>query len=99
MSCQVSCISNICSFACVDVFKNFEKDGKFFCFAGQTTQAVTGMYNLNRAAQISFPGEDVLHRAGTFSYEFLRQREAEGTLNDKWIISKDLPGEVISDPW
>jgi ent-copalyl diphosphate synthase len=57
------------------------------------------MYNLNRAAQISFPGEDVLHRAGTFSYEFLRQREAEGTLNDKWIISKDLPGEVISDPW
>ncbi|RCV44154.1 hypothetical protein SETIT_9G351400v2 [Setaria italica] len=85
-----------------DVFKNFEKDGTFFCFARQSTQAVTGMYNLNRASQISFPGEDVLHRAGTFSYEFLRQREAEGTLRDKWIISKDLPGEVqytLDFPW
>lgn len=79
----------------VDVFKNFEKDGEFFCFVGQSTQAVTGMYNLNRASQISFPGEDILHRAGTFSYEFLRQREAEGALRDKWIISKDLPGEVV----
>lgn len=79
----------------VDVFKNFEKDGEFFCFVGQSTQAVTGMYNLNRASQISFPGEDILHRAGTFSYVFLRQREAEGALRDKWIISKDLPGEVV----
>ncbi|CAN6312185.1 unnamed protein product [Urochloa humidicola] len=85
-----------------DVFKNFEKDGEFFCFAGQSTQALTGMYNLNRASQISFPGEDVLHRAGTFSYEFLRQREAQGMLRDKWIISKDLPGEVqysLDFPW
>lgn len=76
------------------VFKNFEKDGEFFCFAGQSTQAVTGMYNLNRASQISFPGEDILQRARNFSYEFLREREAQGTLHDKWIISKDLPGEV-----
>ncbi|XP_066346084.1 ent-copalyl diphosphate synthase 2, chloroplastic-like isoform X3 [Miscanthus floridulus] len=85
-----------------DVFKNFEKDGEFFCVVGQSTQAVTGMYDLNRASQISFPGEDILHRAGTFSYEFLRQREAEGALRDKWIISKDLPGEVIYTldfPW
>ncbi|OEL25993.1 Ent-copalyl diphosphate synthase 1, chloroplastic [Dichanthelium oligosanthes] len=85
-----------------DVFKNFEKDGEFFGFAGQSTQAVTGMYNLNRASQISFPGEDVLHRAGTFSYEFLRHREAQETLSDKWIVSKDLPGEVkytLDFPW
>lgn len=83
----------------VDVFKNFEKDGNFFCFVGQSTQALTGMYNLNRASQICFPGEDVLHRAGTFSYEFLRNREAEGMLRDKWIVSKDLAGEVIQSKY
>ncbi|KAF8722818.1 hypothetical protein HU200_021946 [Digitaria exilis] len=84
------------------VFKNFEKDGEFFCFVGQSTQAVTGMYNLNRASQIGFQGEDVLHRARKFSYEFLRQREAQGTLHDKWIIAKDLAGEVqytLEFPW
>ncbi|XP_062201584.1 ent-copalyl diphosphate synthase AN1, chloroplastic-like isoform X2 [Phragmites australis] len=84
------------------VFKNFEKDGEFFCFVGQSTQAVTGMYNLNRAAQIGFQGEDVLHRARIFSYEFLRQREARGMLRDKWIIAKDLVGEVqytLDFPW
>ncbi|XP_037486772.1 ent-copalyl diphosphate synthase 1, chloroplastic-like isoform X1 [Triticum dicoccoides] len=84
------------------VFENFEKDGEFFCFVGQSTQAVTGMYNLNRASQVRFPGEDVLQRAGRFSYEFLRQREARGTIRDKWIISKDLPGEVqyaLDFPW
>ena len=77
------------------MFENFEKDGDFFCFVGQSTQAVTGMYNLNRASQVRFPGEDVLQRAGRFSYEFLREREAQDTIRDKWIISKDLPGEVI----
>ncbi|CAN6283212.1 unnamed protein product [Urochloa humidicola] len=84
------------------VFKNFEKDGEFFCFVGQSTQAVTGMYNLNRASQIGFQGEDVLQRAGNFSYEFLRQREAQGMLHDKWIIAKDLAGEVqytLDFPW
>ena len=78
----------------VDVFKNFEKDGHFFCFVGQSSQALTGMYNLNRASQISFPGEDVLHHARTSSYEFLRNRQAKGMLHDKWIVSKDLAGEV-----
>ncbi|ONM06415.1 anther ear1 [Zea mays] len=84
------------------VFKNFEKDGEFFCFVGQSTQAVTGMYNLNRASQISFQGEDVLHRARVFSYEFLRQREEQGMIRDKWIVAKDLPGEVqytLDFPW
>nr|ADZ55292.1 ent-copalyl diphosphate synthase [Triticum aestivum] len=84
------------------VFEKFEKDGEFLCFAGQSTQAVTGMYNLNRASQLRFPGEDVLQRAGRFSYEFLREREAQGTIRDKWIIAKDLPGEVkytLDFPW
>ena len=83
---------NNCFYA--GVFENFEKDGEFFAFVGQSTQAVTGMYNLNRASQVSFHGEDVLERAGRFSYRFLREREAEGTISDKWIIAKDLPGEV-----
>lgn len=77
------------------VFKKFEKDGEFFSFTGQSTEAVTGMYDLNKASQISFPGEDVLQRARAFSYRFLREREAQGTVRDKWIIAKDLPGEVI----
>lgn len=84
------------------VFGKFEKDGEFFCFVGQSTQAVTGMYNLNRASQVRFPGEDLLQRAGRFSYEFLREREAHGTIRDKWIIAKDLPGEVkytLDFPW
>lgn len=79
----------------VDVFKRFEKDGHFFGFVGQSSEAVTGMFNLNRASQISFPGEDILHRARTFSYEFLRNRQKKGMLHDKWIVSKDLAGEVI----
>uniref|UniRef100_A0ACD5TKH3 Uncharacterized protein n=1 Tax=Avena sativa TaxID=4498 RepID=A0ACD5TKH3_AVESA len=84
------------------VFEHFEKDGEFFAFVGQSTQAVTGMYNLNRASQVRFPGEDVLERAARFSYEFLREREAQGTIADKWIIAKDLPGEVqytLNFPW
>ncbi|KAK3153708.1 hypothetical protein QOZ80_2BG0180100 [Eleusine coracana subsp. coracana] len=84
------------------VFKNFEKDGEFFCFVGQSTQAVTGMYNLNRASQIRFQGEDILQRARIFSYDFLRQREARGMLHDKWIIAKDLAGEIqyaLDFPW
>ncbi|TVU23458.1 hypothetical protein EJB05_25827, partial [Eragrostis curvula] len=60
------------------------------------------MYNLNRASQISFPGEDILQRARIFSYDFLRQREARGMLHDKWIIVKDLAAEVqytLDFPW
>nr|CAD1829167.1 unnamed protein product [Ananas comosus var. bracteatus] len=38
-----------------NVFRKFEKDGEFICFAGQSSQAVTGMFNLNRAAQLLFP--------------------------------------------
>jgi ent-copalyl diphosphate synthase len=79
------------------VFEHFEKDGEFFAFVGQSTQAVTGMYNLNRASQVSFPGEDVLERAGRYSREFLRGRQARGSICDKWIIAKDLPGEVPID--
>ncbi|KAK4492527.1 hypothetical protein RD792_003338, partial [Penstemon davidsonii] len=85
-----------------DVFKYFEKDGEFFCFAGQSTQAVTGMYNLYRASQVKFPGENILADASKFSAKFLQEKRANNELFDKWIITKDLPGEVgyaLDVPW
>nr|UVE15959.1 ent-copalyl diphosphate synthase [Leonurus japonicus] len=85
-----------------DVFKHFEKGGEFFCFRGQSTQAVTGMYNLYRASQLMFPGEDILEDAANFSSKFLQQKRANNDLLDKWIITKDLPGEVgfaLDVPW
>nr|QEV81854.1 terpene synthase 15 [Prunella vulgaris] len=85
-----------------DVFKHFESGGEFFCFKGQSTQAVTGMYNLYRASQIMFPGENILQNAAHFSSQFLQTKRANNELFDKWIITKDLPGEVgyaLDVPW
>ena len=43
------------------VFKQFENDdGQFVCYARQSNQSVTAMYNLFRAAnQTTFPDDDV----------------------------------------
>ncbi|KAJ0113422.1 hypothetical protein Patl1_03376 [Pistacia atlantica] len=85
-----------------DVFQNFEKGGEFFCFGGQSTQAVTGIFNLFRASQVQFPGEKILENAKQFSAKFLREKLAANGLLDKWIITKDLPGEVsfaLKVPW
>lgn len=77
-----------------DVFKQFERNGEFFCFVGQSTQAVTGMFNLYRASQVMFPGEKILEDAKQFSEKFLRENRAANKLIDKWIIMKNLPEEV-----
>ncbi|KAH7863456.1 hypothetical protein Vadar_017731 [Vaccinium darrowii] len=85
-----------------DVFGYFKKGDEFFCFAGQSTQAVTGMYNLYRASNISFPGEKILEDANEYSTKFLREKQACNELLDKWIVTKDLPGEVgyaLDVPW
>ncbi|KDP21454.1 hypothetical protein JCGZ_21925 [Jatropha curcas] len=85
-----------------DVFKHFKKGDTFFCFAGQSTQAVTGMFNLYRASQVLFPGENILEEAKEFSSTFLREKQAANEVLDKWIITKDLPGEVeyaLDMPW
>ncbi|KAF7804749.1 ent-copalyl diphosphate synthase, chloroplastic [Senna tora] len=85
-----------------DVFKEFERNGEFFCFGGQSTQAVTGMFNLYRASQLVFPGEEILEEANHFSTKFLRDKQAANQLFDKWIIMKNLPGEVayaLDVPW
>jgi len=78
------------------VFKNFERNGEFFCFTGQTTQAVTGMFNLYRATQVMFPGEKILEHGKHFSAKFLRDKRAANELVDKWIIMKNLAEEVGS---
>ncbi|EEF41695.1 ent-copalyl diphosphate synthase 1 [Ricinus communis] len=85
-----------------DVFKHFKKGDTFFCFAGQSTQAVTGMYNLYRASQVLFPGEKVLEEAKEYSSSFLKEKQEANEVLDKWIITKDLPGEVkyaLDIPW
>ena len=76
------------------MFGHFKKGDEFFCFRGQSTQAVTGMYNLFRASQLVFPGEKILEEAKDFSSRFLREKQASNELLDKWIITKDLSGEV-----
>ncbi|XP_050910981.1 ent-copalyl diphosphate synthase, chloroplastic [Lathyrus oleraceus] len=84
------------------VFKHFEKDGEFFCFAGQLNQAVTGMFNLYRASQVLFKGEEILENAKSFSAKYLTGKRHANELLDKWIITKDLPGEVgyaLDVPW
>ncbi|KAL5580012.1 hypothetical protein UlMin_012454, partial [Ulmus minor] len=75
-----------------DVFRHFKKGDEFVCFAGQSTQAVTGMFNLYRASQVLFPGEKILEDTKDFSHKFLSQKHSNDLL-DKWIITKDLPGE------
>lgn len=85
-----------------DVFRHFERNGEFFCFAGQCTQAVTGMYNLYRATQVLFPGEKILENAKHFSAKFLKEKREADELIDKWIIMKNLPDEVayaLDVPW
>nr|AGN70887.1 labda-13-en-8-ol diphosphate synthase [Grindelia hirsutula] len=85
-----------------DVFRYFEEEGKFLCYHGQTAEAVTVMLSLYRASQVLFPGENLLADAKKVSYEFLTEKRSRGKLLDKWVIAKDLPGEVgyaLDVPW
>ncbi|KAJ1279657.1 hypothetical protein BS78_04G170900 [Paspalum vaginatum] len=84
------------------VFKHFEKDGEFVCYPMQSNQSVTATYNLYRASQVAFPGEKMLEKANIYCRAFLDKRRASGRLKDKWVIAKDLPGEVgysLDFPW
>ncbi|MED6149247.1 Gly-Xaa carboxypeptidase, partial [Stylosanthes scabra] len=84
------------------VFKHFEESGEFFCIAGQSNQSLTAIYNLFRASHLLFPGEMILEDAKHFSSKFLSEKCASDEVFDKWIITKDLPGEVsyaLDVPW
>jgi ent-copalyl diphosphate synthase len=85
-----------------DCFREFYKDGEFFCMPGQTSQAVTGIFNFYRASQTLFPGETLLEKGRSFAKIFLENKHAKGECYDKWILTKDLDGEVehaLNFPW
>ncbi|KAL6214700.1 hypothetical protein ACLB2K_014132 [Fragaria x ananassa] len=78
-----------------DVFEHFKKGSEFFCHPGELNNAVTVIHNLYRASQVAFPGEKILGDAKEFATKFLREKQASNEFTDKWIITKDLPGEVF----
>nr|WNI01962.1 terpene synthase [Psidium guajava] len=85
-----------------DVFQRFKRGNEFLSFEGQSTEAVTGMFNLYRASELMFPGEKILEDVNRHAVEFLRRKQEANELLDKWIIAKDLPGEVrygLDVPW
>ena len=53
------------------------------------------MFNLYRASQLAFPKEEILKNAKEFSSKYLKHKQDIDELIDKWIIMKDLPGEVL----
>ncbi|KAH6796576.1 hypothetical protein C2S52_021130 [Perilla frutescens var. hirtella] len=77
-----------------DAFKQFEKGGEFCCMGGQSGHGITDIYDLYRASQILFPAENILADAKNYSAKFLHQKRVDNAIVDKWIITKDLPGEV-----
>ncbi|KAF9593733.1 hypothetical protein IFM89_024737 [Coptis chinensis] len=85
-----------------NAFQHFERDGQFFCFVGQTSQGITEMLSLYRASQVLFPKEQILQEAKEFASKFLREKQSLGQVSDRWIITKDLVGEVdynMCVPW
>ncbi|XP_004292569.1 PREDICTED: ent-copalyl diphosphate synthase, chloroplastic-like [Fragaria vesca subsp. vesca] len=85
-----------------DVFEHFKKGSEFFCHPGELNNAVTVIHNLYRASQVAFPGEKILGDAKEFATKFLRKKQASNEFTDKWIIAKDLLGEVgyaLDFPW
>ncbi|KAG6416237.1 hypothetical protein SASPL_123663 [Salvia splendens] len=78
----------------IDAFKPFEEAGEFYSLPGDMTHAVTGLYNLYRASQLMFPQEHILLDARNFTANLLHQKRPTNSIVDKWIITKDLPGEV-----
>lgn len=70
----------------VGVFEHFKKNDEFFCFSGQSNQAVTGMFNLCRASQVLFQGEKILEDAKNYSAKFLtKNRELPMDHNQTFI--------------
>nr|A0A075FAK4.1 RecName: Full=Peregrinol diphosphate synthase CPS1, chloroplastic; AltName: Full=(+)-copalyl diphosphate synthase 1; Short=MvCPS1; Flags: Precursor [Marrubium vulgare]AIE77090.1 peregrinol diphosphate synthase [Marrubium vulgare] len=77
-----------------NVFKYFQKDDKFVCLGGQMNGSATATYNLYRAAQYQFPGEQILEDARKFSQQFLQESIDTNNLLDKWVISPHIPEEM-----
>nr|UVE15960.1 peregrinol diphosphate synthase [Leonurus japonicus] len=77
-----------------NVFKYFQKDDSFVCLGGQMNGSATATYNLYRASQYQFPGENILEQARNFSRQFLQECIDTNNLLDKWVISPHIPEEI-----
>lgn len=85
-----------------DVLNKFKDGDKFFCLMGETDKSPTAMYNLYRCSQVSFPGEKILEDANKFTHNFLQHCLSNNQSLDKWLIAKDIPGEIqyaLEVPW
>ncbi|KAF9592392.1 hypothetical protein IFM89_014643 [Coptis chinensis] len=83
-------------------FNILRETANSFCFVGQTSQGITEMLSLYRASQVLFPKEQILQEAKEFASKFLREKQSLGQVSDRWIITKDLVGEVdynMCVPW
>nr|AVW89185.1 copalyl diphosphate synthase 3 [Andrographis paniculata] len=84
------------------VFDNFRSGNKFSCIGGEVNESSSAMYNLYRASQLQFLGENILEAARSFAYNFLQEKLEKNQILDKWIISKHLPDEIragLEMPW
>ncbi|XP_047983355.1 copalyl diphosphate synthase 2, chloroplastic-like [Salvia hispanica] len=86
-----------------NVLEHFkQQDGKFSCYGGQMIESASPIYNLYRAAQLRFPGEEILEEASQFAYNFLQQKIANNQLQEKWVIYHHFIDEVklgLKMPW
>ncbi|XP_042008580.1 copalyl diphosphate synthase 2, chloroplastic-like isoform X2 [Salvia splendens] len=86
-----------------NVLEHFkQQDGKFSCYSGQMIESASPIYNLYRAAQLRFPGEEILEEASQFAYNFLQQKISNHQLQEKWVIYHHFIDEVklgLKMPW
>nr|AFU61897.1 labd-13-en-8-ol diphosphate synthase [Salvia sclarea] len=86
-----------------NVLKHFkQQDGKFSCYIGQSVESASPMYNLYRAAQLRFPGEEVFEEATKFAFNFLQEMLVKDRLQERWVISDHLFDEIklgLKMPW
>lgn len=57
-------------------------------------ESASPIYNLYRAAQLRFPGEEILEEASRFAFNFLQEKIANDEIQEKWVISEHLIDEV-----
>ncbi|EPS63826.1 copalyl diphosphate synthase, partial [Genlisea aurea] len=76
------------------VFMNFKNGNKFSCYGGQIIESSSPIYNLYRACQFAFPGEELLDEAKNFAFDFLQEQLQNDQLLDKWVISDHLDLEI-----
>ncbi|KAG6549226.1 hypothetical protein Mapa_009212 [Marchantia paleacea] len=87
-----------------ECFQSFQDGrGGWFTFPGQMNQGITATLNLYRASQVGYREESILHReAAEWSRKRLVDKFNNKKFVDKWVMSKDIAGEVgfaLQNPW